>query len=32
MSTLPADTVYRIEDAAAPIIAVGNLNPTSEQV
>lgn len=32
MSTLPADTVRRIEDAAAALIAAGNPNPTNEQV
>ncbi|MDX5628404.1 MULTISPECIES: DNA-binding protein [unclassified Brenneria] len=29
---LPADTVRRIEDAAAALIAAGNANPTNEQV
>lgn len=29
---LPADTVRRIEDAAATLIAAGNPNPTNEQV
>ena len=32
MSTLSADTVRRIEDAAAALIAAGNPNPTNEQV
>lgn len=32
MSTLPADTVRRIEDAAAALIAAGNPNPTNDQV
>lgn len=32
MSTLPADTVRRIEGAAAALIAAGNPNPTNEQV
>lgn len=29
---LPADTVRRIEEAAAALIAAGNPNPTNEQV
>lgn len=32
MSTLSAETVRRIEDAAAALIAAGNPNPTNEQV
>lgn len=32
MSTLPPETVRRIEDAAAALIAAGNPNPTNEQV
>ncbi|EBL6718038.1 hypothetical protein B6B65_12740 [Salmonella enterica] len=32
MTNLPADTVRRIEDAAAALIAAGNPNPTNEQV
>lgn len=32
MSTIPADTVRRIEDAAAALIAAGTPNPTNEQV
>ncbi|HAS1135164.1 TPA: hypothetical protein I3806_004623 [Enterobacter cloacae] len=32
MTTLSPDTVRRIEDAAAALIAAGNLNPTNEQV
>lgn len=32
MTTLSPDTVRRIEDAAATLIAAGNLNPTNEQV
>ncbi|OSJ51761.1 KfrA protein [Salmonella enterica subsp. enterica serovar Newport str. SHSN003] len=32
MTNLPADTVRRIEDAAAALIAAGNSNPTNEQV
>ena len=32
MSTLSADTVRRIEDAATALIAAGNPNPTNEQV
>ncbi|HAL5940606.1 TPA: hypothetical protein H6S84_004186 [Escherichia coli] len=32
MSTLSPDTVRRIEDAAAALIAAGNPNPTNEQV
>ncbi|WP_337263631.1 MULTISPECIES: DNA-binding protein [unclassified Serratia (in: enterobacteria)] len=32
MSTIPADTVRRIEDAAAALIAAGNATPTNEQV
>ncbi|HIE9814671.1 TPA: DNA-binding protein [Klebsiella pneumoniae] len=32
MTNLPADTVCRIEDAAAALIAAGNPNPTNEQV
>ncbi len=32
MMNLPADTVRRIEDAAAALIAAGNPNPTNDQV
>ena len=32
MSTLSADTVRRIEDAAAALTAAGHPNPTNEQV
>ncbi|MFX2610912.1 DNA-binding protein [Enterobacter mori] len=32
MSTLPPETVRRIEDAAAALIAAGTPNPTNEQV
>lgn len=32
MTTLSPDTVRRIEDAAAALIAAGNPNPTNEQV
>ena len=32
MTTLSPDTVRRIEDAAAALIAAGTLNPTNEQV
>ena len=32
MTNLPADTVRRIEDVAAALIAAGNPNPTNEQV
>lgn len=32
MSSLPPDTVRRIEDAAAALIAAGTPNPTNEQV
>ncbi|EOT7379069.1 DNA-binding protein [Enterobacter cloacae] len=32
MPPLSPDTVRRIEDAAAALIAAGNLNPTNEQV
>ena len=32
MTTLSPDTVRRIEDAAAALIAAGNQNPTNEQV
>ncbi|NXZ90045.1 DNA-binding protein (plasmid) [Serratia sp. JSRIV002] len=32
MSSLPHDTVRRIEDAAAALIAAGTSNPTNEQV
>ncbi|MDU1953683.1 MAG: DNA-binding protein [Atlantibacter hermannii] len=32
MTTLSPDTVRRIDDAAAALIAAGNLNPTNEQV
>lgn len=32
MSTLPTETVRRIEDAAAALIAAGTPNPTNEQV
>jgi DNA repair exonuclease SbcCD ATPase subunit len=32
VSTLPPETVRRIEDAAAALIAAGNPNPTNEQV
>lgn len=32
MTTLSPDTVHRIEDAAAALIAAGNPNPTNEQV
>jgi len=32
MSTLPPETVRRIEDAATALIAVGTPNPTNDQV
>lgn len=32
MTTLSPNTVRRIEDTVAALIAAGNLNPTNEQV